>query len=225
MPTIKNSILPYFLPHQLPTDKLALKCLNMSSIPSFSVSSITADSTLVNSPLSNFFSDSDPITEASTLTSLASEMLSSVWQLLIPLYTLPGTLPSPSLPRAQPCSPPSPSLPITCSPTILITTSNPGIHSVDVPLYAYSLWGDIPDHQNIHNLTQMLCDLHLATVLDSYLDLSSLFHALYQAFLQISQLWSLPWGPLPNPRTQVLNSIERNVEATLFITLLQPGHS
>ena len=165
----------------------------MSSTRSSSVSSITANSTLVNSPLlhslSNIhpvfmeLSSSDPITIASTLTSLASEMLSSARKLLIPLYTPPDTPPSPSLPRAQPHSPPSPSLPITCSPPISITTFNPGIPSIDVSLYAYSLRDNVPDHQDIHRLTRMLCDPHLATALDSYLDLRSPFHTLYQACL------------------------------------------
>ena len=67
----------------------------------------------------------------------------------------------------------------------------------------------------------MLHGPHLATVLDSYLDLGSPFHALYQVFLQISQLWSLSQGPVHNPRTQVLNSVKRNVEASLLTTLYQ----
>ena len=67
----------------------------------------------------------------------------------------------------------------------------------------------------------MLCDPHLATALDSCLDLRSPFYALYQAFLQISRLHSLLQGPLPNPRTQVLTSIERNVEVSLLTMLYQ----
>ena len=88
-------------------------------------------------------------------------------------------------------------------------------------LLSYSLWDDIPDHQDIHTLTWMLHDPHLATALDSYLDQGSPFHAIYQAFLPISWLQSLPQGPLSNPRTQVLNSVKRNVEASLLITLYQ----
>ena len=67
----------------------------------------------------------------------------------------------------------------------------------------------------------MLCNPHLATVLDFYLDLRSPFHALHQAFLQISRLCSLPWEPLLNPRIQGLTSVERNVEASLLTTLYQ----
>ena len=78
------------------------------------------------------------------------------------------------------------------TPPISITTSNPSIPSVDVFLYAYLLQDDVPDHQDIHKLIWMLCNPHLATALDSYLDLRSSFHALYQVFLQISRLCSLP---------------------------------
>ena len=115
-------------------------------------------------------------------------------------------------------------------PTSLASTPSedlhPGILSIDVPTYAHRLW-ELPTQLDLDLMLDRLKDSHLASTLDTHMDIGSPLYALYKIFLQVERLETL--YAISTSITQMdlwatlVCSIKDNLEGEILLVLQQLG--